>query len=260
MFYSVGLLRTWAWKMASDKVLRDYSEEVRKEPGYIGVLQQQPKTRNIKRLLLTKENWKSQVNEFRGFLCIGACLVERGMATRSSILAWRIPWMSLMDCSLWGCRVGHDWVTNTCIGRWKSLGSLKSFLWYSPEWLRVSILNPFSECWVGGSCSGWWLEGNHILCLVIWQMAMFVYIPFPGILSHFQLLCYQCTIADSFCFKYSMWFQFSDLILSDRYRIIQILFLLFVMVIGMEVVHLFNKPSLRVYAIYISVEQGRQGL
>ena len=94
--------------MASDKVLRDYSEEVRKEPGYIGVLQQQPKTRNIKRLLLTKENWKFQVNEFRAFLCIGACLVEREIATHSSIPAWRILWMSLVDCSLWGCRVGHD--------------------------------------------------------------------------------------------------------------------------------------------------------
>ena len=94
--------------MAADKVLRDYSEEVRKEPVYIGVLQQQPKTRDIKRLLLTKENRKSQVHEFRAFLCIGACLVERGMATCSSILAWRIPWMSLVGCSLWGRRVKHD--------------------------------------------------------------------------------------------------------------------------------------------------------
>ena len=41
--------------------------------------------------------------------------LEKGMATHSSILAWRIPWTK-EPCglqSLESRRVGHDWVTNT---------------------------------------------------------------------------------------------------------------------------------------------------
>ena len=40
---------------------------------------------------------------------------EKGMATHSSILAWRIPWWE-KPCrlqSMGSQRVGHDWVTNT---------------------------------------------------------------------------------------------------------------------------------------------------
>ena len=41
--------------------------------------------------------------------------LEKEMATHSSILAWRIPWIEepggLQSLGLW--RVGHDWVTNT---------------------------------------------------------------------------------------------------------------------------------------------------
>ena len=41
--------------------------------------------------------------------------LEKGMATHSSIFAWRIPWTEEPD-SLWSLgsqRVRHDWVTNT---------------------------------------------------------------------------------------------------------------------------------------------------
>ena len=35
--------------------------------------------------------------------------LEKGMATHSSVLAWRIPGMGeLVGCRLWGRRVGHD--------------------------------------------------------------------------------------------------------------------------------------------------------
>ena len=34
--------------------------------------------------------------------------LEKGMATHSNILAWRIPQRSLVSYSLWGNRVGHD--------------------------------------------------------------------------------------------------------------------------------------------------------
>ena len=33
--------------------------------------------------------------------------LEEGMATHSSILAWRIPWTEEPG-RLWGCRVGHN--------------------------------------------------------------------------------------------------------------------------------------------------------
>ena len=38
--------------------------------------------------------------------------LEKGMATHSSILAWRIPWTK-EPSSPWVTRVGHDWATNT---------------------------------------------------------------------------------------------------------------------------------------------------
>ena len=41
--------------------------------------------------------------------------LEKGMATHSSILAWRNPHgqRSLVGYSPWGSRVGHDWATHT---------------------------------------------------------------------------------------------------------------------------------------------------
>ena len=43
--------------------------------------------------------------------------LEKGMATHSSILAWRIPWTGESSGlqSMGSPRVGHDWVTNTCV-------------------------------------------------------------------------------------------------------------------------------------------------
>ena len=34
--------------------------------------------------------------------------LEKGKATHSSVLAWRIPWTEEPGYSSWGCRVGHD--------------------------------------------------------------------------------------------------------------------------------------------------------
>lgn len=60
MFYSVEFLNLSPG--VSLLALKDCSEEVRREPGYIGVFA--TKTQNIKRLLLIKENQTSRVNEF----------------------------------------------------------------------------------------------------------------------------------------------------------------------------------------------------
>ena len=54
--------------------------------------------------------------------------LEKGMATHSSILAWEILQRSLVGYSPWGCRVGHDWETNSSTlslkesnkGRWEN--------------------------------------------------------------------------------------------------------------------------------------------
>ena len=58
----VDFLRNLAWEAVSQLTLRAYCEEVKEEPGYIGVLQQKPGSWNIKRLLLIKENQTSQVS------------------------------------------------------------------------------------------------------------------------------------------------------------------------------------------------------
>ena len=40
MFYAVDFIKAQAWEAASPIAWRDPSEDVREEPGYIGVLQQ----------------------------------------------------------------------------------------------------------------------------------------------------------------------------------------------------------------------------
>ena len=51
---------------------------------------------------------------------------------------------SLGGCSPWGRKELYTTSLSlsffTCMGRWKTLGSLKSFLWYTPWLSRVSIL------------------------------------------------------------------------------------------------------------------------
>ena len=75
MVFLAKFLRTQTREAAASQIaLRNCSERVREEPGYIGVLQQKPGSWNIKRLLLLiKENQISQVNECSAFLCMGRC-------------------------------------------------------------------------------------------------------------------------------------------------------------------------------------------
>ena len=78
-------------------------------------------------------------------------LLEEGMATYSSILAWRIP----MDIP-WGHKVGHDWATKhtslwpMCLG------------WPSMAWLIASLsMQPLSPC----QCCDPWRGGKKYLWL-----------------------------------------------------------------------------------------------
>ena len=50
--------------------------------------------------------------------------LEKGMATHSSILAWRIPWTEQPGgLHPWVRRVRHDWVTNTHTHKWLKMSS-----------------------------------------------------------------------------------------------------------------------------------------
>ena len=64
-----------------------------------------------------------------------------------------------------------------CLGRCKSLGSLKSLPWYTPKLSRASILfspQPWipSASMVRGSS---WLGGRNTLWLLLWQVTFFVH-------------------------------------------------------------------------------------
>ena len=64
--------------------------------------------------------------------------------------------------------------------RCKSLGSLKSSLWYSPYLSRASILffsfqNSLPMHSLCG-CNGWKFDGCSILCLLIWQTTFFIHV------------------------------------------------------------------------------------
>ena len=67
--YLADFLRTQAGEVASQIAVRNYSKEVREEPGYIGGFA----TKTSEDLPLVKENQMSQVNEFSTFLCMGRC-------------------------------------------------------------------------------------------------------------------------------------------------------------------------------------------
>ena len=57
----------------------------REEPRFIGILQQRPGSQCIRKLLLTKENQTSQVNEFSTFLCMGRC---KSLGSLKSVLSY----------------------------------------------------------------------------------------------------------------------------------------------------------------------------
>ena len=66
--------------------------------------------------------------------------LEKGMATHSSILAWRISWTGAWR-HLWGPVVGHDWVTHTALlstAGWLLVTSQLS--WWSSSAFNMCIL------------------------------------------------------------------------------------------------------------------------
>ena len=85
--------------------------------------------------------------------------LEKEMATHSSILVWRIPWMEepggLQSMGLQ--RVGHDWVTSLSLSEEKNCSHLDlCFFWDH----SMSLLSSFF--------SSWW-TGEKSECWVIWR-------------------------------------------------------------------------------------------
>ena len=132
--------------------------------------------------------------------------LEKEMATHSSILAWKIPWMEEL-CrlqSMGSQRVGHDWVTSL------SLSLVQWFVWASYGvslcWFFVCLfVFPLMDkdewgsnlvCWWPGlyfsfvccldevSCTGcyWWL-GDAGSCIQVVSFCEFHYLILPRVSS-----------------------------------------------------------------------------
>ena len=80
-------------------------------------------------------------------------LVEKAMATHSSTLAWKIPWMEEPGRlqSMGSLRVGHDWATSL---------PLFTFMHRRSKWQPAPVFLP-GESQVRGSLVGCCLWGPH---------------------------------------------------------------------------------------------------
>ena len=84
-----------------------------------------------------------------GFVAVYGILPEKAMATHSSTLAWKIPWMKEPGRlqSMGSRRVGHDWATSL---------SLFTFMHWRRKWQPTSLF--FS----GESQGRWGLVGCRL--------------------------------------------------------------------------------------------------
>ena len=75
--------------------------------------------------------------------------LEEGMATLSSILAWRIPWTEELGGlqSMGLQRTGHDWVTEEACRA--GHGSLETLIYLAlpPSWLEISSICQAHSFW-----------------------------------------------------------------------------------------------------------------
>ena len=73
-------------------------------------------------------------------------VLEKGMATHSSTLAWRIPWMG----ESLGSRVGHDWAINTLTFMYAYIKSIHIFMYYMDiiGWMEPTLYSLVSSSWI----------------------------------------------------------------------------------------------------------------
>ena len=93
------------------------------------------------RIFFLKPNCSLKKNTLHSFLNVVVHLSEKAMATHSSTLAWKIPWMEepgrLQSMGL--LRVGHNWATSI---------SLFTFMHWRRKWQPTSMFLP-------GESQGW---------------------------------------------------------------------------------------------------------
>ena len=97
--------------------------------------------------------------------------LEKGMATHSSILAWRIPWTEEPGRlqSMGSQRVRHDWVTNT-----HQIRSLKSTPINCLSYLLLNNRRKAILYWVTDeSCTNWYKITTNSLSL--WSFSLWNY-------------------------------------------------------------------------------------
>ena len=82
------------------------------------------------------------------------CELEKAMATYSSTLAWKIPWMEEPGRlqSMGSLRVGHNWATSL---------SLFTFMHWRRKWQPTPVFLP-EECQGRGSLAGCHLWGRRV--------------------------------------------------------------------------------------------------
>ena len=73
---------------------------------------------SVSLLLFCIQGYRCHLSKFHIYALV-YCIREKAMATHSSTLAWKIPWVEesgrLQSMGSW--RVGHDWVTSlSCVG------------------------------------------------------------------------------------------------------------------------------------------------
>ena len=136
-------------------------------------------------------------------------LLEEGMATHSSILAWRIPWTEepARLQSMGSQRVGHDWVTR---GRPRmrrldgitnsmdmSLIELRELLMYRLAWCAVIHVITKNQTWLGDWTELNWcyfsLAKNDFPLLPVTLVSLPHSLPFSSICPSYLLSQFQCS-------------------------------------------------------------------
>ena len=98
--------------------------------------------------------------------------LEQEMATHSSTLAWKIPWMEEPGrLQSWGRRVRRDWATSLSLSLWSKYYSLYSDLWHwgcdSADYHSLSQLTSGQCLLIGGTERHWEAGGEewHLTCV-----------------------------------------------------------------------------------------------
>ena len=105
----------------------------REEPRFIGILQQRPGSQCIRKLLLTKENQTSQVNEFSTSLCMGRC---KSLGSLKSVLSYapQLSGARILGFLIQSPFRVHHWGWLQSLTAWWQASCFHSWI---PSWLTI---------------------------------------------------------------------------------------------------------------------------